>query len=165
MTAPTPGSITVNGAVAHPVTLTFAQLQALPQVTQTDTFLAGPNPTTVTEVGPTLFDVLAAAEPEFQFCNPNDNARFYVEVTSSEDGYASTLSWAEIDPFLNGKQALLSLTENGTSQASVGPRLTLPGDVKGGRYVSGGAVVTVFRVPDAAPVDACSPSPSHGHGH
>jgi hypothetical protein len=42
---------------------------------------------------------------------------------------------------------LLSLAENGVSQQTVGPRLTVPGDVKGGRYVSGSAIVTVFRAP------------------
>ena len=128
-------------------------------MTQTDSFLAGSSSTTVTETGPTLFDVLAAAEPKFQFCSDNDNARFYVEVTSPEDGYASTYSWAEIDPFLNGKQLLLSLSENGSSQASVGPRLTAPGDVKGGRYVSGSAVITVFRAPDAGQFPGCLPVP------
>ena len=122
-------------------------------MTQTDSFLAGSSSTTVTETGPTLFDVLAAAEPKFQFCSDNDNARFYVEVTSPEDGYASTYSWAEIDPFLNGKQLLLSPSENGTSQVNVGPRLTAPGDVKGGRYVSGSAVITVV------PGSRCGPVP------
>jgi ABC-type molybdate transport system substrate-binding protein len=164
VTAPAPGSVLINGDVAHPVTLTFAQLQTLPQVTQTDTFLQGMTSITDTEIGPTLFDVLAAAEPKFQFCGDNDNARFYIEVTSSEDGYTSIYSWAEIDPFLNGKQLLLSLSENGGSQASVGPRLTAPGDVKGGRYVSGSAVITVFRAPDAGPIAGCGPTPP-GHPH
>ena len=140
VTAPPPGSVLVNGAVQRPVTLTWAQLQSLPQVTQTDTFQAGANPTTVTEVGPTLWDVVSAAEPQFQQCNPTDDVRWYIEVISSEDGYASLLSLAEIHPFIGGKQALLSLSENGASQQSVGPRLTAPGDVKGGRYVSGTAV-------------------------
>jgi molybdate/tungstate transport system substrate-binding protein len=151
VTAPPAGSILINGAVQRPVTLTFAQLQAMPQVTQTDTFLAGPNPTTVTEAGPTLFDVLSAAEPQFQQCNASDDMRWYVEVTSSQDGYAATWSWAEIHPFLGGKQALISLSENGTSLQSAGPRVTAPGDVKGGRYVSGAAVITVFRAPDYGP--------------
>lgn len=155
VTAPPPGSVLVNGAVQRPVTLTWAQLQSLPQVTQTDTFQAGANPTTVTEVGPTLWDVVSAAEPQFQQCNPTDDVRWYIEVISSEDGYASLLSLAEIHPFIGGKQALLSLSDNGASQQSVGPRLTAPGDVKGGRYVSGTAVITVLRAPDQGPGKGC----------
>jgi hypothetical protein len=151
VTAPTPGSVVINGDVSMPVTLTWAQLQALPQVTQTDTFKAGANSTTVTETGPTMFDVLSAAEPEFRFCKPNDDLRFYVQATSSEDGYAATAAWAELQPLRNGKQMLLSLSENGSSLQSVGPRTTAPGDPKGGRYVSGTAVLTVVRAPDGPP--------------
>jgi hypothetical protein len=159
VTAPPAGSVVINGAVQRPVTLSWAQLQSLPQVTQTDTFQAGASPTTVTEVGPTLWDVVSAAEPQFQQCNPTDDVRWYVELTSSEDGYASLLSLAEIHPFIDGKQALLSLSENGASQQSVGPRTTAPGDVKGGRYVSGTAVITVLRVPDQGPGTGCKGSP------
>ncbi len=155
VTAPPPGSVTINGDVKDPMTLSFAQLQALPQATQTDTFLSGSTPTTVTETGPTLYSVLDAAQPKFLACDPNDKLRFYVEVTSSEDGYASILSWAEIDPNVDDTQALLSLAENGASLASVGPRTTAPGDVKGGRYVSGTAVLTVFRAPTETRIPSC----------
>jgi hypothetical protein len=149
--APEPGSVVIDGDVAIPTTLTWDQLERLPQITQTDTFQAGRNPTTVTEAGPTLFDVLSAVEPEFRSCNAGDDLRFYVEVTSSEDGYASTFSWAEIQPLRNGKQMLLSLSENGSSLQGSGPRSTAPGDPKGGRYVSGVGVITVVRAPGGPP--------------
>ncbi|HZO62503.1 MAG TPA: hypothetical protein VFB35_05930 [Gaiellaceae bacterium] len=152
---PPPGSVTVNGDVSHPVTLSFDQLQALPQVTQTDSFLSGSSSTTVTEVGPTLASVIAMARPKVLACDPTDDLRFYVEVTSGEDGYAALLSFHELDPAGDNDNALLSLAENGISQASVGPRLTVPGDVRGGRYVSGSAVVTVFRAPTETPIPSC----------
>lgn len=155
VTAPAPGSIMVNGDVANPTTYTFAQLGALSQVNQTDNFLSGSSATTDTESGPTLDSVVEAAQPKFLSCDPNDKLRFYVEVTSSEDGYASVYSWAEIDPSLDNDNALLSLTENGVSQSNVGPRATAPGDVKGGRYVSGSAIVTVFRAPTETRIPSC----------
>ena len=46
---PTIGSLIVNGDVANPTTYSFAQLQAMPQTTQTVSFLSGSTPTTNTE--------------------------------------------------------------------------------------------------------------------
>ncbi len=160
VSAPPPGSITINGDVKNPQTLSFSQLQGLSQASQTDTFFAGTSQTVDSESGPTLYSVLQAAEPKFLACDPTDDLRFYVEVTSSEDGYAAIFSWAELNPALNPaggalNQALLSLTENGVSQSSVGPRLTSSGDVKGGRYVSGSAVITVFRAPTETLIPSC----------
>jgi hypothetical protein len=155
-TTPPDGTVVINGDVAHPETLTYAQLAALPQVTQTDSFLGPHGTSTNTETGPTLFDVVSTAGPRFGFCAGND-LRFYVEVSSSEDGYASLVSWAEIDPRYNGNPVLLSLTENGhsTLTTDTDPRLTVPGDVHGGRYVSGAAVITVLRAPREAPLLGC----------
>ncbi len=159
VTAPPPGSVTINGDVANPETLTFSQLQSLAQSGQTDSFLSGSSPTVDSEAGPTLYSVVESAQPKFLACDPTDDLRFYVEVTSSEDGYASTFSWAEIDPALQFDTALnnslLSLSENGASQAAFGPRTTSPGDVKGGRYVSGTAVITVFRAPTETRIPSC----------
>ena len=56
---------------------------------------------------------------------------------------------------LQSDNALLSLADDGASQSGVGPRSTAPGDVRGGRYVSGGAVVTVFRAPTQTPIPSC----------
>lgn len=160
VTAPPPGSVTIQGDVKDPQTLSFAQLQALPQLTQTDSFLSGASPTVDTESGPSLYSVVEAAEPKFLACDPTDDLRFYVEVTSSEDGYSSLFSWGELDPALNGAigtavDPSLPLVENGSSQSSVGPRTTAPGDVKGGRYVSGTAVITVFRAPTETLIPSC----------
>ena len=164
VTAPPTGTVTFNGDIEHPVSLNYDQLGAMPQVTQTDTFLQGTKTKVDTESGPTLFSLLAATEPRFQFCRANDDLNWYAEVTSSEDGFAVVVSWAEIDPLLDGTQSLLSLLENNqpTDQPTpVGtgdpdPRLTMPGDVKGGRYNFGAAVITLFRAPSAGlPRPAC----------
>jgi hypothetical protein len=155
---PPPGSVVINGDVANPTTLTYTQLQALPQITQTVSFLQGATPKSDVETGPTLYSVLAAANPNFLACNPSDKNRFYVEVTSSEDGNANLVSWAEIDPAMDGNQVLLSLVEDGhsTLTTDTGPRLTVPGDVRGGRYNFGSAVITVFRAPTELRIPSCA---------
>jgi hypothetical protein len=151
---PMVGSLIVNGAVANPTTYSFAQLQALPQATQTVSFLNGTAPTTNTETGPLLSTILAAAQPTFKSSCPNDELRYYVEITGS-DGYASILSYSEIDPNLGNRNPVVSLIENGVSLAKVGPRILQAGDVKGGRAVSGTVAITVFRVPARVPVAGC----------
>jgi hypothetical protein len=153
--APPAGSIQVNGAVSAPATFSYSQLQAMPQASQTVSFLNGATPVSNTESGPTLASVVAAAKPKYLACDPTDRLRFYAAVTSSIDGYTALVSFPEFDPSLNNVQQLLSLVENGSSLATVGPRNTVPGDVRGGRYVSGGAVVTVFRAPTEVPIPSC----------
>ena len=153
--APPVGSIQVNGAVSAPATFSYSQLQAMPQANQTVSFLNGATPVTNTESGPTLASVIAAAKPKYVACDPTDNLRFYAAVTSSIDGYTALVSFPEFDPSVNNVQQLLSLVENGSSLANIGPRNTVPGDVRGGRYVSGGAVVTVFRAPTEVPIPSC----------
>jgi hypothetical protein len=156
VSTPPAGSLQVNGAVANPTTYTFSQLQGMTQSSQTVSFLSGANPTTLSEQGPTLASIVAAAQPKFLSCDPDDKLRFYVEVTSSEDGYAALLSYAELDPAGDNDNSLASLVENGASQASVGPRVTAPGDIRGGRYVSGSAVVTIFRAPTELRIPSCA---------
>ena len=98
-TAPSAGSIMVNGDVANPITLTYAQLQAvLPQVTQSVNFLNGATPVTNAETGPTLASVIAMAKPKYLACDPTDKLRFFAAITSSIDGYTALVSFPEFDP-------------------------------------------------------------------
>ena len=155
VSTPPVGSLVINGDVSSPTTYSFAQLQAMTQVNQTVSFLSGTTPTTLTESGPTIWSLVMAAKPKFLACDKNDKLRFVVEVTSSQDGYAALMSLGELDPALDNTMSLASLVENGTSLASQGPRSTVPGDVKGGRYVSGGAVITVLRPPTELRIPSC----------
>ena len=152
--SPTIGSLIVNGDVANPTTYSFAQLQAMPQTTQTVSFLSGSTPTTNTEAGPLLSSILDAAQPKFKKTSRNDKLHFYVAITGS-DGYTSILSYGEIDSSLGNRNPIVSLSENGTSLATVGPRILQNGDVKGGRAVSGTVAVTVFRVAPLTPASSC----------
>jgi hypothetical protein len=137
----TPGSVGVVGDVANPLVIDAAILDALPQHTVNVTFTAGggaPVPHTFT--GPLLLDVLAAAGPRFDPAIKNDRLRHFISVTAS-DGYRALLAYGEIDPSFENKQVLLATTQDGSPTAG-GPRLAVPGDTAGGRYVTG--VVQVY---------------------
>jgi hypothetical protein len=154
--APTPGSVLINGDVTHGGTTTFSQLQAMtPQVTQTVNFLNGTTPVTNTEVGPLLQQVVTSAAPKFDSKCPTDKMQFYVEATGS-DGYTSLLSWGDIDPSAGNRVPALSLAENGASLATVGPRVLSPGDIRGGRYVSGTVALTLVRAKPKVSLPACT---------
>ncbi len=154
------GSVLINGEVSSPAAVvTWGQLQARPQIDQIDTFNQGSTPNEREEKGPTLYDVLSSTEPELASV-PEDDTRLYVEATSSEDGASALASWDELDPARNNTQDLLSLGESSLAPnvspfhlfippdgTDTGPRLTTPGDVRGGRYDFGVQIVTVSRVP------------------
>src|SRR5262245_59855369 len=130
-----PGTFVVHGDVAERLKLTVADLEALLQVTMTVTFRAGTTIETRTERGPLLRPVLELAGPEFDPDVRNDKLRFYVSSIAWAD-YAATIAWGELDPDFGNKQIILSVEEDGQSLADVGPRLIVPGDIRGGRYVS-----------------------------
>jgi hypothetical protein len=148
VTAPAAGSVVINGAVGKPGTLTIDLLQAMPQVQQGVSYTSGGNPRNRSEQGPSLYAVLKAADPKFG-SSAKERLHYYIEVTSSKDGSAVVVSWAEIDPSMDATQALLSLDEDGESVLTQdpGPRLTMPGDAAGARFDYGVQVVTVFRAP------------------
>src|SRR4051794_15766243 len=60
---------------ALPQTFALSQLQGLTQVGETVSFLSGSTPTTTSESGPTLADVLARVAPAFKSSCPNDQLR------------------------------------------------------------------------------------------
>jgi hypothetical protein len=146
---PNGGGVIVNGLVPHKTTFTFAQLQAMPQVTQNDTYTSHGAPTTHEEKGPTLYSVLVKADPALATASLADKLRYYVESTSSEDGQPVVVAWAEIDPAMDNDGALLAVEQDGAPALvqDTGPRLTVPGDVSGERYDYGVQVVTLFQAP------------------
>jgi hypothetical protein len=127
-------------------------MAGLSQRTMTVNFLTGTNPTTASEQGPLLEDVLNLAKPKFDTKCANDKLRWYVAATGS-DGYMSLLSWGDIDPSYGARSPLLSVNENGTPLIT-GPRVLAPGDVRGGRYVSGAVALTILQARPAVAVNA-----------
>jgi hypothetical protein len=59
--------------------------------------------------------------------------------------YAAIVSWGEIDPGFGANNVLVAYEEDGKDLCTTGPRLVVPGDIKGGRYVSGVVRLQVGR--------------------
>jgi hypothetical protein len=139
-----PGRFVVKGDVEHHLKLHVADLAMLPQQTMTVTFLAGSAPQTHTYTGVLLLDLLNMAGPKFDPAIKNDSLRHSVSVAGS-DGYRMVVAWGEFDPNFEAKHILVAETEDGVSLQDAGPRLVVPGDSRGGRYVTN--VVTIRLAP------------------
>lgn len=135
------GKFLLLGAVERSQILSVADLEAMPSRTIEVTFRSGSGVETRTYVGPRLVDVLANAGPRFNPSIKNDKLRHFISVTAS-DNYRALVAYGEIDPNFENKDVLLATSEDGRSLAAEGPRLVVPGDIAGGRYVTG--VVRVF---------------------
>jgi hypothetical protein len=150
------GSFALGGNVQTPRELSVAELAALPnQRTLTVTYAAGGTPETHTFTGPRLRDVLALAGPRFDPAIRNDRLRSYVSVTAT-DSYQALVGWGELDPNFESKEILLAVTQDGASLAAAGPRLVVPGDAAGGRYVTGVNSVVLHK-PASAILEATTP--------
>jgi Oxidoreductase molybdopterin binding domain len=145
-------SLTVTGAVQNPQTYSLQDLQAMPAITQTDTYQSGSAPpATMTYTGVSLWSLLNTSGLPIIASRKNDILRDVVVATGS-DGYAVAFSAGEINPAFGNRQDLVAYaqTVNGVS-APLGTdgfaRTTAAGDVKGGRYVSNLANLNVIQAP------------------
>ena len=135
-------TVRVDGRVAHPMRLGSAELAKFAQHNVTVDFAAGSGTQHHTYTGPTLLDVLQAAKPRFKPAVKNDSLRYAVVVTAT-DRYKAVVSWAEIDPHYADTEVLLATSEDGAHLDR--PRLVVPGDEHGGRYVSDVVSVRLTR--------------------
>jgi hypothetical protein len=88
---------------------------------------------------------LTAATPTFDADTKNDALGFYVRVAAT-DGYVAVIAWGELDPNFSNKQILVAYEEDGELLSEDGvARLVVPGDVRGGRYVSNISSISLFR--------------------
>ncbi|MFB9830704.1 molybdopterin-dependent oxidoreductase [Actinoallomurus acaciae] len=130
-----PAQVVVTGQVQHRRAYTVADLRRFPQHTVTVQFGSSTGTEQHTFTGPLLTDVAAAVGPRFDANVKNDQLRFFVAATGA-DGYRAIVSWGEIDPAFGARQVLVATAQDGAPLDSDGPRLVVPGDAKGGRYVS-----------------------------
>lgn len=146
---PTDGTLTVDGQVLNPLTLTADVLRDnySPQTVEV-TYLSGEETVTTTFTGVLLWDILSAAQPNFNADVRNDRLSTFIVVTSS-DGYQAVIAWGEIDPDFGGQQILLAYAqEDATITDAQGPlRLVVPADLRGGRYVSGVVNISLRDAP------------------
>lgn len=134
-------SIRVQGAVDRVGNYDTAALQRQPAFTQSVTFTSGSGTQSRTYTGATLWSVLSDAGITLDATKKNDGLNRYVLATGS-DGYRVAFGLGEINPEYGNKASVVAYGE--TQNGSPGPlasadgpfRVTAPGDVKGGRYVS-----------------------------
>lgn len=134
-------TLALAGELTAQAQLTMAQLQAMPAATQTVSFSSGSGPQTHVYTGASLWALLNQAGIPVNTAIHNDLLGKYVVATGS-DSYRAVFAMGELSPDFGNRASLVAYAEtiNGASVAlpSDGPlRVTSPGDVKGGRYVSG----------------------------
>jgi hypothetical protein len=147
-----PGEFVISGDVQHKVVFSTEQLAALPnQQTETVSFIGPGGLQTHVEQG-LLWDVLNnVVQPNWVgSILKNAVLRYFAEAIGS-DQYAANVAAGEIDPFFGNKPVLLAVNEDGHPLTQ--PRLIVPGDVHGGRYVSDVVGVVVGQAPTQAPND------------
>lgn len=125
--------IVVTGDVPMPVTLTAADLAAMPRETADITEQDGQK---ITYEGVPLQEVLKKAGIAFGRDMRGKNLAGYV-LAEAHDGYAVAFGLGEIDSGLSGEKILVVDKRNGKPLFSYqGPaRLVLPGDKEGARSV------------------------------
>ncbi|MFJ6608915.1 molybdopterin-dependent oxidoreductase [Streptomyces sp. NPDC091289] len=131
-----PGELRVAGQVDKPFTVTLADLRARPQISVEVEYTSAKGSQQHTYRGVLLHDVLKDARPRFDESKKNGQLRGVVAATGGGD-YRAVFGWAELDPGFAKSRILLAVSEDGTPfDDAVGPRLVVPQDTRGGRYVS-----------------------------
>ncbi|MCS7256735.1 MAG: molybdopterin-dependent oxidoreductase [Thermomicrobium sp.] len=128
----------VTGLVQHTGPLTVAAAQQISQESVEVTFQSSKGTEQHRYTGVRLWDVLQRFGLQLDANRKNDQLRKYVVVTG-RDGYEVVVGLGEIDPNFGARPILLAWEEDGAPLAGErGPfRLVVPGDVRGGRYVTG----------------------------
>ena len=93
--------------------------------------------------------MVGAAQQNFIADVRNDKLSTYFVVTGS-DGYQAVIAWGEIDPEFGNQPILIAYQENGEALEGDSLRLVVPGDTRGGRYVSGIANISLRDAPPVA---------------
>jgi hypothetical protein len=117
--------------VQHPLTLTIADLKAMPAIDVTVSQQTDRGPTQGKFRGALLWSVIDKAGL-LNGTQKNAYLRHTILVSGS-DSYAVALSEGELDPKLEGKQVLLSYEKDGAPLSA--PRLVVPGDAHAARAV------------------------------
>lgn len=126
-------SFTVSGLIDSPATLTVADLATFAAESVDVTFTAGGNPRDVSFTGTNLYAFLESFGLQIPDEPHNAMLGMVAKLTAS-DGYVTVISLGEIDPGFGAAPMLLAWEEDGEPLTL--PRLVVPGDIRGGRYVS-----------------------------
>jgi molybdate transport system substrate-binding protein len=149
ITLPTDGTLTISGQVLNPLTLTADVLRAAyTPYTLDATYLSGEETITATFTGALLWDVLSDVQIDANANVRNDILSLFIVATGA-DGYQAVLSWGEIAPEYGGEQVLIAYEQDGAPlpETDGALRLVVPGDVRGGRYVSQLINLSIYDAP------------------
>ncbi|GAA5141129.1 hypothetical protein [Pseudonocardia adelaidensis] len=144
---PAAGVVRLTGDLRDPRDLHVGELATLPQQTVSVQFGSGSGPQSHIEQGVLLSDLLPV-EALATTDSKHDELTFGVLVTGS-DGHAALVSYGEISPDFGNRGILLATSEDGAALER--PRLVVPGDVKGARYVSEVIELRVVRTAGGPP--------------
>ncbi len=142
-------AVTVDGQVLNPITLTVEDLTSGFSAQTVDvTYLSGTETVSTSFTGVPLWQIISAAQPNLNADVRNDRLSTFIVVTAV-DGYQAVIAWGEIDPEFGNQPILVAYAENGAPIADgPGPlRLVVPGDARGGRYVSGVVNISLRDAP------------------
>ena len=163
--APGPSTVALGGEIERPWTPGLSDLQALPAVTQTVEYSAGSQPRSNTYTGTLLWPLIDAAGVKVDPDRKNDLIGFYVVARGSDD-YRAVFSMGELMPGFGNRQSVVAYAEvkdgaSGPLPADDGPlRVTSPGDIRGGRYVSRLAALDIRRATSTVVAGDDQPSTS-----
>jgi hypothetical protein len=138
-----PGEVRISGAVGKTGLIGLAQLAAMPSQTVSVEFGSSKGTERHTETGTPLVGVIDGAGPATVAGGKHDQLSFAVLVVGS-DGYQVAISYGEMAPEFGNHPVLLATAEDGRPLAR--PRLVVPGDVKGARYVTDVVALHVVRL-------------------
>jgi hypothetical protein len=140
--APPAGAVALTGDVRTPTVLAKADLAGLPQQTVSVSFGTEKGPQQHSETGVAL-SALLPADKLATTAKKNDILSFAV-VAVGADGYSAAFGYGDVSADFGNRGLLVALTEDGKPLDR--PRLVVPGDVKGGRYVSDLTELHVVRL-------------------
>ena len=125
--------LSIKGAVAKPLSLSLAALQALPATHIVVTQATGHGAMTLDCSGVAISTLLETAQPQYGAAK---NARLaHTLLFTADDGDQAALAVAETDTWPGHAAPILATTCNG--RALDAPRLIVPGDAGAGRGVNG----------------------------
>jgi hypothetical protein len=144
---PPAGTVALTGDLRAPGQLTTASLARLRQRTVSVAYGTDKGPQKHSETGVALADALppsAFAGPPPGQKAPKNAALAFGVLGVGADGYTALISYGEYSPTFGARGTMIATTEDGKALAR--PRLVVPGDKKGGRYVSDLVELKVVRV-------------------
>jgi DMSO/TMAO reductase YedYZ molybdopterin-dependent catalytic subunit len=145
-------TVAVSGLVGTPRSFSFDDLQQLPAETVNVSYQAGQGTTQASFTGTRLLNVFDAAGGA-KLPNDINNAKLRTNVmVTGADGYQVDLGWGELDPEFGAAPIMLAYLQDGKPMGDKQgmARLVVPGDKRGGRYVS---TVKSIEIRDPGPAE------------